>query len=94
LSTVSLNNYALFKKNNYTVKVENCNFIVLHSNYFQRSSPVFAMQAFVTFAPSQVYYTGEHLFSPSAAMKSRPAYYTGVCGIAYARFYCISGYQC
>ena len=64
LSTVSLNNYALFKKNNYRVKVENCNFIVLHSNYFQRSSPVFAMQAFVTFAQSQVCIIQENTYFP------------------------------
>ena len=57
----------------YGVKVENCNFIVQHINYFQCSSPVFAMQAFGNLRPKpDAYYTREVLFSPSTAMKSRP----------------------
>jgi len=74
--------YFLFQKFSYGVKVENCNLIVRCIDYFQRSSPVFAMQAFGNVCLKLAeYYTRELLFFPinstekSACILYSSAYY-------------------
>jgi len=55
--------YFLFEKSNYGIKVDNCNLTVRHIDYFQRSSPLYAMQAFGDVHPKPgAYYTRELLF--------------------------------